>query len=71
MKKSIENMFRTLSPDELAAACTYERSSLRNLFAEELCRRAGLLPRYHGAYTDKKAREILDRAAKSFGIMLA
>ena len=70
MDKHIETMLGGMTAQELATACTYVRSGIRNMFTEELCRRAGLLRQYHSAYEDKKAREVVDRAAKSFGIRI-
>lgn len=70
MEKYIKTMLRGMTAQELATACTYVRSGWRNMFTEELCRRAGLLPKYHSAYEDRNARKIVDRAAKSFGIRL-
>lgn len=70
MEKDIKTMLRGMTAQELATACTYVRSGTRNMFTEELCRRAGLLRRYHSAYEDKDAREVVNRAAKSFGIRL-
>lgn len=70
MEKYIKTMPRGMTAQELATACTYERSGVRNMFTEELCRRAGLLPKYRAVYEDKQARSIVDRAAKSFGIRL-
>lgn len=70
MDKHIETMLGDMTAQELAAACTYVRSGTRNMFTEELCRRAGLLRQYHSAYEDKDAREVVNRAAKSFGIRL-
>lgn len=45
-----------MTPEDLAGACTYIRSSTKNVFAQELCRRAGLLRKYDRAYTDSEAR---------------
>lgn len=70
MEKHIKTMLRGMTAQELAAACTYVRSGWRNLFTEELCRRARLLQPYHSAYEDRNARKVVDRAAKSFGIRL-
>ena len=70
MDKHIETMLGGMTAQELATACTYVRSGIRNMFTEELCRWAGLLRQYHSAYEDKDAREVVNRAAKSFGIRL-
>ena len=67
---NILDVMKDMTPHELAGACTYERASIKNMFAEELCRRAGLLHRYQQARTDIEVRSVLDRAAKSFGIRL-
>ena len=70
MEKHIKPMLRGMTAQELATACTYERSGWRNMFTEELCRRAGLLPKYHSTHEDRNARAVVDRAARSFGIRL-
>ena len=70
MEKYIKNILRGMTAQELATACTYERSGTRNMFTEELCRRAGLLRPYRSACEDRNAREVVDRAARSFGILL-
>ena len=70
MEKHIKTMLRGMTAQELATACTYVRSGTRNMFTEELCRRAGLLRPYHSTYEDRNARKVVDRAAKSFGVRL-
>ena len=70
MEKYIKNILRGMTAQELATACTYERSGARNMFTEELCRRAGPLRPYRSAYEDRNAREVVDRVARSFGILM-
>ena len=67
---SIVDVIKGMTPGELADACTYERASVKNMFAEELCRRAGLSQRYQKAQTDAAAKEVIQRAAKGFNILL-
>ena len=69
-KYHLPDIAADMTPEELAGACTYIRSSTKNIFAHELYRRAGLLQKYQCAYTENEARKILDRAAASFGIKL-
>ena len=58
-----------MSPIELANASTYVRIGWKNIYTQELCRRAGLLERYLKA-DDAEVSNIVRRAAKSFGIKL-
>ena len=60
---------KNMTPVELASASTYVRSGWKNIYAQELCRRAGLLERYLNA-DDTEVSTIVRRAAKSFGIKL-
>ena len=60
---------KNMTPMELASASTYVRSGWKNIYTQELCRRAGLLERYLNA-DDAEVSTIVRRAAKSFGIKL-
>ena len=60
---------KNMTPIELASASTYVRSGWKNIYTQELCRRAGLLERYLNA-NDTEVSTIVRRAAKSFGIKL-
>ena len=60
---------KNMTPIELASASTYVRSGWKNIYTQELCRRAGLLERYLNA-DDTEVPTIVRRAAKSFGIKL-
>lgn len=60
---------KSMTPVELADAATYVQRGWKNIYTEELCRRAGLLERYLRT-SDPEVADIVRRAAKSFGIML-
>lgn len=67
---NILDVIQGMTPHELADACTHERASVKNMFAEELCRRAGLWEKYRETRTDAAAKEIIKQAAKSFNLLM-